>query len=625
MIYLLSLQKRLNTEYIHEGTLQQLLDYFKDAQEIAIDTETTGFCPYKDRLLSLQLGDFDNQFVIDCNTIDIRCVKELLENKDKLLLFQNAKFDLRFLYAKDIKPLNIYDTFLAECILTTGIEDRDLSLKGLGLKYCDVELDKSIRGVIHKEGLSDRVIIYSANDTKYLTKIKEKQLLEITKWGLNNILDLENNVVKVFALMEYNGIHFNASKWIKVAEQVNINTTTLEQKLDETIFKLGNTGIHNIFTKYCNIYTQGNLFFQEATRKCNINWASPAQKLKLLKELGINTTTVDDKALQKNKSKHILIPLLIEYSKQNKLATSFGKDFIKFVNPITNKIHPNYWQILSTGRISVSEPNINQIPAHGELATKIRAAFEAPKGYKIVGGDYSGFELRIIAEFSQDPLWIKTFKEGGDLHSILCSKTFGIPIEDVKKPFPPKPEFKYRDVQKTIDFGLAYGMSEFKLADTMQIEVSKAKELIKKFFLVVPKVEEFLNMLGNLGRSRGYIKTPKPFQRIRWFPKWQSAIETDDFKELGAIERASKNMPIQSTNANLVKLAMIKVQNEIDTNNYPVQIIMQVYDELQTLCKEDFAEEWKVILEKLMIEAAQEVIKSIPVEAECKISSCWSK
>lgn len=168
-------------------------------------------------------------------------------------------------------------------------------------------------------------------------------------------------------------------------------------------------------------------------------------------------------------------------------------------------------------------------------------------------------------------------------------------------------------------------MSEFKLADTMQISVDEAKKIIKRFFSVVPKVEEFLNMLGNLGKSRGYIKTPKPFQRIRWFPKWQSAIETDDFKELGTIERASKNMPIQSTNANLVKLAMIKVQNAIDSNNYPVQIIMQVYDELQTICKEEFAEEWRGILERLMIESAQEVIKSIPVEVDCKINSCWSK
>ena len=132
-------------------------------------------------------------------------------------------------------------------------------------------------------------------------------------------------------------------------------------------------------------------------------------------------------------------------------------------------------------------------------------------------------------------------------------------------------------------------------------------------------------MLGYSGRTRGYIRTPEPFRRIRWYQNWEKAYKESDSKVLGEIERASKNMPIQSTNANVIKLAMIRVQDVIDKNNYPVQIIMQVYDELQTLCKEEFAEEWKTILERIMIESAQEVIKSIPVVADCKISDCWSK
>lgn len=637
MIYFISNQQRTQyigdvkfevkegkNDYIKTSTIEECLEYFKDTEEIGVDTETTGFDPYRDRILSLQLGDFNNQFVID-SSIDFTIFKELLETR--VILGQNLKFDLRFLYKLGIHPKKLYDTFLAECVLTTGFTERGLGLKDLGLKYCNVELDKSIRGVIHKEGLTDRVIKYGADDVKYLSTIKEKQLLEINKWGLQNILDLENEVLKVFSLMEYNGIPFNPTKWIEVSEQVEKNTKELEDKLDTLIYQLGTKDLPNInsITKYCNIWKQGSLFFDIKERDCNINWASPAQKLKLLRDLGFKLESVGDKDLQRNKSKHPIFNLLIEYSKQNKLATSFGKDFLKFINPVTKRLHPNYWQILSTGRISVSEPNINQIPAHGELATKIRSAFEAPEGYKIVGGDYSGFELRIIAEFSQDPLWLQAFREGGDLHSILCSKTFDIPIEDVKKSFPGKPEFKYRDVQKTINFGLAYGMSEFKLADTMQISVEEAKGIIAKFFSVVPKVKQFLDMLGYSGRTRGYIRTPEPLRRIRWYQNWEKAYKESDSKVLGEIERASKNMPIQSTNANVIKLAMIRVQKIIDENNYPVQIIMQVYDELQCLCKEEFAEEWRIILEKIMIESAEEIIKSIPIVADCKISDYWSK
>lgn len=172
---------------------------------------------------------------------------------------------------------------------------------------------------------------------------------------------------------------------------------------------------------------------------------------------------------------------------------------------------------------------------------------------------------------------------------------------------------------------LAYGMSEFKLADTLQIEVREAKDIIHKFFFIVPKVKQFLKGIGNLGKKRGYIKTSAPFSRIRWFPKWKNAINTNDFKTIGEIERQSMNTPIQGTNADIIKTAMINIQNIIDDNNYPVQIILQVYDELQTICKEEFAEEWKIILEREMINAAKIVIKSIPVEVDCKISSCWQK
>lgn len=195
--------------------------------------------------------------------------------------------------------------------------------------------------------------------------------------------------------------------------------------------------------------------------------------------------------------------------------------------------------------------NLNQIPSHGEIGKEIRSCFIPKKGYKIIGGDYSAMELRVIAEFSQDETWVNAFINGEDLHSKLCSMTFDIDIKDVKTPFPSKPTFTYRDVQKTISFGLSYGMSEFKLADTIQIDIQEAKDLIKKFFKAVPKVAWFLTYLGELGKTRGYIKTSIPYQRIRWFPEWKPKyanykslrLEHKDFMALGSIERKSKNTP----------------------------------------------------------------------------------
>ena len=509
MIYYVTEQLKVSDTFIR-ATIADVYKYFSDKNDIAFDSETEGFDPHTKNLISVQLGDYDNQFVIDCTTTDVSKLKELLESHP--IIMHNAQFDLKFLYKHDIYVEDVYDTFLAECILTTGYNDSDREL-GLGKvtqKYAGVTLDKSVRGKIHRVGLTDEVIVYGAKDVKYLHTIKEKQLISIAKYRLENILELENEVVKVFAEMSYTGINFDADKWLEISKITEKNTKGLIKELDSIVLsdiKLKRF-VPNAF--------QQNLFGEEE-RKLNINWSSPMQKLELLKELGLDVTAVGDRDLQKNKNAHILVSKLIDYSKQAKLSTAFGKDFLKFINKKTGRIHSSFWQILATGRISVSEPNLNQIPSNGEVAPLMRSSFIPTKGYKIVGGDYASFELAIIAEFSEDPLWLTTLRNNNNLHSELASATFDIPLERVNDSFPPKPDLTYRKVQKTIDFGLAYGMSEFKLADTMGVPIKEAKQVIDKFFSVVPKVKEFLDYLAHLGTSRGYIRTSKPFSRVRWF------------------------------------------------------------------------------------------------------------
>jgi DNA polymerase-1 len=203
--------------------------------------------------------------------------------------------------------------------------------------------------------------------------------------------------------------------------------------------------------------------------------------------------------------------------------------------------------------------------------------------------------------------------------------TFDIPESDAKKETPFKKGVTYRDVQKTINFGLAYGMSEFKLADTMEISVSDAKAIITKFFKAVPKVEKFLTGLGELGKKRGFIRTSAPYRRIRWFEQWQHAVETENFGVMGSIERASKNTPIQGSNGDIIKQALIDVQQEIYDNNWDVKIILAVYDEIQTETRADQAEAWKVKLDELMVKAAKKVLLEVPVVVDCSIHDYWQK
>lgn len=581
---------------------------------IELDTETTGLDPHTCSLLTQQFGTEYDQFVIDNKTIDPTYFKPILES-NRLFILQNAKFDLRFFLKLGIDIKNVYDTFLVECILTTGLEDRKLGLDALAMKYCGAVLDKSIRGGIHREGLTTRVVKYCADDVTYLKQIMDKQMEQVRKYNLENVVRLENQVTRVFARMEYNGISINKEKWLDIAEITEKGTLEIEAKLDsilESELKLA---------KYIPKYVQTNLFdFEE--RELDINWGSPLQKLNILKDLGFDTNSTGDRFLQTNKDKHPLVKELINYNRYSKLASAFGKEFLKFVNKNTGRVHYNVWQILSTGRISVSEPNLNQIPSKGDLGKQIRNCFVAKDGYKIVGGDFSGMELRIIAEFSKDPLWVNAFNEGQDLHSVLCAATFDIPITDVKQETPFKKGVSYRDIQKTINFGLAYGMSKFKLADTMQIPVGEADKIIKKFFKVVPNVQRFLDSLGELAKARGYIKSGQPYGRIRWFDGYDVK---DNFVRQGEIERAGKNTPIQGTNGDIIKSALIKVQSFIDDKQLPTNILLSVYDEIQTECPEDIADWWKLELDRIMVEAAKEVIKSVPIVVDCKISNYWDK
>jgi DNA polymerase-1 len=615
MIYLVTKNQELFSDSNYTIiTKQEAYDRISEHGLIELDTETRGFDPHTCDILTQQFGVGDDQFVIDNKTIDPTYFKPILED-NRLFILQNAKFDLRFFLKLGIDIKNVYDTFLVECILTTGLEDRKLGLDALALKYCGAVLNKSIRGDIHREGLSTRVIKYCADDVTYLKQIMDKQMEQVRKYNLENVVRLENQVLRVFARMEYNGVAINKDKWLDIADITEKSTLEVESKLDSILTA------EPKLVKYIPKYVQTNLFdFEE--RKLNINWGSPLQKLNILKDLGFQTDSTGDRFLQTNKDKHPLVKELINYNRYSKLASAFGKEFLKFVNKNTGRVHYNVWQILSTGRISVSEPNLNQIPSKGDLGKQIRNCFVAKEGYKIVGGDFSGMELRIIAEFSKDPLWVNAFNDGQDLHSVLCAATFDIPITDVKQETPFKKGVSYRDIQKTINFGLAYGMSKFKLADTMQIPVGEADKIIKKFFKVVPNVERFLNSLGELAKARGYIKTGQPYGRVRWFDGYD---DKQNFVRQGEIERAGKNTPIQGTNGDIIKSALIKVQQFIDSRSLPINILLSVYDEIQTECPEDLAEWWKTELDRLMIESAQEVIKSIPIVVDCKIANYWDK
>ena len=615
------------------ASIQDVVDYCKNLKYIAIDTETSGVDYNKDKIIMLQIGDENNQFVIDTRYVSIIPLKHILESETHLLLGHNIKFDYKFLLSSfGIRLRNVWDTMLAECVIHCGKVKPGYSLLDTTKRYLNIELNKETRSQFTKlqsgEPYTNEQIEYGAKDVEYLISIMHKQVEIITELDLNKLIILENKATLAFAEIEYNGMYLNQEAWSALAMNAVDSTIQKEEQLDQLI--INDIKLH----KFKLPGIQKDLFGGKE-REINVKWSSSAQVKKVLQELDPTLIDTSMRELYKRRNEHPIIETIIDYRKESKLVSTYGLDFLRYVNKTSQRVHTVFWQILNTGRVSSGMrgkfsyqdyPNMQNIPAREEY----RNCFEAESGWKIVTMDYSGQELRLIAEGSQDPVWLDAFKNGEDVHGKVASMVFDIDISKVKS----KPRFlkgkSYRDVAKTINFGLAYGMSYYKLADTLDIPEEKAKEFIDKYFSALPKIKAFLTALGNYGKKYGHIKTFKPFRRIRWFQDHKDLNTLDrksKFQRLGEIERASKNTPIQGSGADMIKCALSFILDHI--NKYDmhdkVRLITQVHDEIGCEVREDFVDYWVEVQKSLMMEAGAQICQSVDMVVDYSITDKWSK
>ena len=614
-------------------SIDDAIKYLDSKYLIAIDTETEGLDWNKDKVIMLQLGDNDKQFIIDTRFTNIEPLRNILEDSNRIFIGQNIKFDYKFLLASfNIRLRSVYDTMLAECILNCGKRNVGYSLANICKRYVGYEMNKNIRNQFSKmsgQNYSLQQIEYGALDVKFLHEIREKQLNKIKSFNLEKLIELENRATLAFAEIEYNGMKFNCNKWLKVAENVGTEHIEKEKELDKIVLN------DPELMSFVLDGFQMNMFGDEP-KKTSILWSSPIQVGKVLKVLDPKIENTNMRELYKRQYKFPLIKTLINYRKKAKLVTTYGKDFLKYYNKVSGRVHTLFWQVLNTGRVSSGQtrgknspgqaPNMQNIPADNTY----RNCFEAEKGWKIITMDYSGQELRLIAEGSQDPTWLNAFNNNEDVHGKVACLVFDIDMNEVRN----KPDFlngkSYRDVAKTINFGLAYGMSYMKLADTLDISQTDAKHFINKYFNALPKIKIFLTALGKYGKKNGLIKTFKPFRRIRWFEDW-ATLNTlsygDKFARLGEIERASKNTPIQGSGADMIKLALaliIEHINQYDMHD-SIKIISQVHDEISCEVREDMVDYWIQVQKTLMLLAGEEICKSVPMDVDYTISKQWMK
>ena len=577
-----------------------------------------------------QIGDEHQQFVIDTRFVSIEPLRDILESKKITKIFHNAKFDYKFIKKwANIECEGIYCTFLVERIISCG-RHIGYGLKDLCKRYLNVELNKEVRNQfigLSGQAYRDDQIVYGAKDVEYLCKIRVLQLPTIEKYKLDNVVELENNAVLAFADIEYNGIDIDRDKWEVIAKASEQEALGMRDKLDQMVLD------STVLSEFVPSHIQGDLFMdKEELRKLEIKWTSPTQVLKVFKKLVPELEDVNGKKMFKYRRQHTLIDKYVKYKEKMKLATSYGKEFFKFVSS-DGKIHTSFNQILDTGRVASKKPNMQQIPADN----KFRNCFLAPGGWCFVSSDYSSQELNVIAFGSKDPVWIDALEQGQDLHSVCADLVYGQEwidtaeddcnyMKNKSKCKCPK-HGKLRTNVKTINFGLAYGMGPHKLADTLDISIKEAEILIDKYFEAFPSIGGFLDKLGSFGKKYGYIKTFPPYNRRRWFPNWYPRIYKDKSQafELDSIERASKNTPIQGASADMTKKAMILIREYIKAHNVPVKMVMTVHDQVDTVCKIEYAEEWVTRLTELMEQAALEVVTNGLLKADTNISKSWEK
>tara|TARA_B100000519_G_scaffold193631_1_gene196443 strand:+ start:1154 stop:3007 length:1854 start_codon:yes stop_codon:yes gene_type:complete len=602
---------------IQTATIQECQAYCESKTVLGVDTETEGFDFTCKKLIMFQIGDRDRQYVIDTRDVDITPLKEVLQSNSIVKVLHNAKFDYKFIKKwAGISMEEMYDTFLAERVINCGKQDYGYSLSRCVERYIGHTLDKETRNkFIGLKGQPFTVdqITYGANDVVYLLDIREKQLAKIHSLELQQVTRLENAVVKVFSEIEYEGLNIDEDKWTAMAEQNVKLAYEQELKLDDIVLA------HPLLQHY-RVPVQVDMFAaMDEVRKTHIKWSSPLQILELFQHLVPNLEDVNGKKLNKHRYKHPLIDEYIRYKERTKLANAYGTKFFNYVN-CDGKVHTNFSQILDTGRVSSSKPNMQQIPSDNTF----RNCFTAPEGWVFVSSDYSSQELNVIAYGSQDPVWLEALEKGLDLHGVCADLVF----EDKWRSADADAKKKLRTQIKAINFGLAYGMGPFKLADTLQISKAEAEDLIEKYFTEFPNIRDFLTKLGTFGTRNGYITTFAPFKRRRWFDTWFPKIWDDRSKmqEFGSIERASKNTPIQGSSADMTKLALIYIHREIEESwSDSVKIVMTVHDQIDTICKEEVSDAWSIKMTELMEKAAKIIIPNGLLKADTNISQTWEK
>lgn len=517
-----------------------------------------------------------------------------LENPDKPKLGQNLKYDMHIFANHGVQLRGVvHDTLLQSYVFESHKpHDMDtMAMRHLGyttIPYVDV-CGKGANQICFDQVELARATEYAGEDSDITLRLHQAMLGHVEcDEGLNFIYrKIEMPTMEVLQKIERNGVLIDAALLERQSSELGARLVELEQKAYELAGGPFNLGSPKQI---------GEIFFGKL-------------QLPVIKKTATGAPSTDEEVLQKLAEDYPLPKILLEHRGLSKLKSTYTDKLPKMVNPKTGRVHTNYAQAVAiTGRLSSNEPNLQNIPVRTSEGRRIREAFVAPPGSVIVSADYSQIELRIMAHISGDAAMLKAFAEGEDIHRATAAEIFGVAPSEVQS--------EQRRYAKVINFGLIYGMSAFGLAQNLGIERSAAASYIDRYFARFSGVKQYMDETRLQAKARGYVETV--FGRRLWLPE----INSPNGPRRAGAERAAINAPMQGTAADLIKLAMIAVQDWLERDKLATRMIMQVHDELVLEVPEAELELVRVKLPELMAGVAK---LNVPLLAETGVGKNWEE
>ena len=579
--------------------LRRVVDTLLRCSEFCFDTETTGFDLFNDRIVGLSLAVVPHQawyvpFTAEVEAEYADIIRPLFEAEQIAKIGQNIKFDLMVLRRLGVALRGrLYDTMILHYLLDPESRHNMNALAERYLNYHPIEIETLIgrgaRQLTMDQVAVTRVAEYAAEDADITLQLKQALWPEVERMGLQSLYsEIEEPMIGVLADIETAGVRIDSAALAEYAVELNARLAGLEEEIRTLA---GEPTLNINSTRQLGEVLFGKLRI--------------AEKPKMTRTKQFCT---DEEYLQGFAHRHRIVDAVLEYRGVKKLLSTYVEALPQLVNPRTGRIHTSFNQaVTATGRLSSTNPNLQNIPVRDELGRRIRRAFiPSDDDHLLLSADYSQVELRLMAHLSGDESLIAAFEHGEDIHAATAARLFHKSLDEVT------PEERRR--AKTANFGIIYGISAFGLSQRLEIPRGEAKELIEGYFATYPKVKEYMDRVVEQARCDGFVSTI--FGRRRYL----NDIASRNAVARGLAERNAVNAPIQGSAADIMKIAMIEVSRRFAAEGIRSKVILQVHDELVV----DLLREEQERVTRIVTEAMESAARlRVRLVVECGVGNNW--